>query len=744
MGKNKIFSTRLTINGKEVVLETGKFAVQAQGAVTARCGDTMVLAAVTYGNYNEDLPFFPLQVEYREKHYAGGVISSSRFVKRESKPSDNEVLTARLIDRSIRPLFPDGLNREVQVVVTPLSIDGENEPEMLGALAASAALSLTALPWNGPLAILRMGLTNDGKYIANPTQEQNKDLKLNLIFSGTKDNAVMVEAEGIEATETEVLEAIKQAQEQSKDIIASINELINQAGTDKMEAPQKQENPELVKLVTSKVDILEIIKANDKYQKADVLADSLIAEDETLDKKEIQNVISKLEKDYVRNLILNDKIRTDDRKPDEIRDINIEVGLLPRTHGSAFFQRGLTHALSVVTLDSPGKKQLIEGMKGEATKRYMHHYNFPPYCTGETGRFGFPKRREVGHGSLAERALFPMIPSEEDFPYTIRVVSEIMSSNGSSSQASVCGSTLSLMDAGVPLKKPVAGIAMGVITDQSSESEGKDNFIILSDIAGIEDHAGDMDFKVAGTADGITAIQMDIKVDGLSFAILEQALEQARLGRLHILGKMLEVLDKSRASVSQYAPSIISVQVDPEKIGSVVGPGGKVIRQLQEDYEVEIDIDESGLISITGKDQVKAQKAKETIEGIVAEAEPGKVYQGTVSRVENYGCFVEILPGKSGLIHVSRLADGYLENAADVVKVGDPLEVIVDKLDEQGRVDLSPTKKFQAPQSSSRQGQAPRANQPTFYPASQHRDQGNDRRSGDRRPQRPKPFRDHR
>jgi polyribonucleotide nucleotidyltransferase len=740
MDKTNIFSARLQINGKEVVLETGKFAVQAAGAVTARCGDTIVLAAVTYGDFNEDLPYFPLQVEYREKHYAGGVISSSRFIKRESRPSDNEILTARLIDRSIRPLFPEGLNREVQVVVTPLSVDGENEPEMLAALAASAALSLTSLPWNGPLAIIRLGLGSDGKYIVNPTEEQKRDLKLNLIFSGTPTNAVMIEAEGREASEAEVLEAIKAGQEQSKTIVDGINELVKQAGKPKMEIPQKQQNKELESLVKSKVDIKKVIET--KGKESEIIADQLVLEDESRDRKAILEAISNMEKDYVRNLILNDKVRTDDRKTDQIRDISVEVGLLPRTHGSAFFQRGLTHALSVVTLGSPGKEQLIEGMKGKETKRYMHHYNFPPFSTGETGRFGNPGRREIGHGSLAERALFPMIPSQSDFPYTIRVVSEVLSSNGSSSQASVCGSTLSLMDAGVPLKKPVAGIAMGVITDQSSESEGKDNFVILSDIAGLEDHVGDMDFKVAGTVDGITAIQMDIKVDGLSTAILEQALEQARLGRLHILGKMLEVIDKPRTSLSAYAPKIVGVKIDPEKIGEIIGPGGKVIRGLQEEYEVEIDISEDGLVSITGTDAAKVEQAKREIEGIVAEAESGKVYQGVVSRVEGYGCFVEILPGKSGLIHVSRLADGFLENAEDVVKVGDSLEVVVDEIDDQGRINLSPTHKFEAPQRSN-QGQAPQSNQPRFYPNSESR--GNDRgRDGNRRPQRPKTFRDHR
>lgn len=733
MDKNKIFSARLQINGKEVVLETGKFAVQAAGAVTARCGDTIVLAAVTYGDFNEDLPYFPLQVEYREKHYAGGVISSSRFIKRESRPSDSEILTARLIDRSVRPLFPDGLNREVQVVVTPLSIDGENEPEMLAALAASAALSLTSLPWNGPLAIMRLGLSSDGKYIVNPTEAQKKALKLNLIFSGTPNNAVMIEAEGLEASEVEVLEAIKTGQEQSKAIVDGINELVKQAGKPKMEIPQKQENKELESLVQSKVDIKKVIDT--KGKEAEVIADQLVLEDESRDRKKILEIISNIEKNYVRNLILNDKIRTDGRKTDQIRDINIEVGLLPRTHGSAFFQRGLTHALSSVTLGSPGKEQLIEGMKGQEKKRYMHHYNFPPFSTGETGRFGNPGRREIGHGSLAERALFPMIPSQEDFPYSIRVVSEILSSNGSSSQASICGSTLSLMDAGVPLKKPVAGIAMGVITE-------KDNFVILSDIAGLEDHVGDMDFKVAGTADGITAIQMDIKVDGLSTVILEQALEQARLGRLHILSKMLEVIDKPRASLSIYAPKIVTIKINPEKIGEIIGPGGKVIRKLQEEYEVEIDIDDTGLVSITGTDAAKVEQAKQEVEGIVAEAEAGKVYQGIVSRVEGYGCFVEVLPGKSGLIHVSRLANGFLENAEDVVKVGDSLEVVVDEIDDQGRINLSPTHKFEAPQRSN-QGQAPQSNQPRFYPNSESR--GNDRgRDGNRRPQRPKAFRDHR
>ena len=682
----KLKSTTIDLDGKKIIIETGLFGAQAAGAVTVRCGDTIVLATAVSGKRAEGLDYFPLQVEYREKHYAGGVISSSRFVKREGRPSDNEILTSRLIDRSIRPLFPSNYFDEVQVVVCPLSIDGVNEPEILGLIGASAALAISHLPWSGPVGAVRLGLTSAGKYLVNPTKEEKETSCLDLVVSGATGSIAMVEAGAKEVSEEDILAGLKFGQKHIEAIIETIKEFAAD-GKAKITVEPEKFAPELVKLVKEKVDVADLLAqsktSGGESLKLDSLADALMAEHPEIDRIALIRLIDKEVKDYVRKQVLDKKVRFDGRQPDEIRPIHVSVGLLPRTHGSGFFQRGLTHALSIVTLGSPSDEQLIDGMKGEETKRYFHHYNMPGFATGEPGRVGYPNRREIGHGALAERALLPLIPGQEEFPYTIRVVTEIMSGNGSTSQASVCGSSLALMDAGVPLKKPVAGIAMGLITDQTM------NYVTLSDIAGIEDHLGDMDFKVAGTRDGITAMQMDVKIPGVTAEILEKAIAQAKVGRLAILDKMTAVIDAPRASVSIYAPKVASTKIPADKIGELIGPGGKMIRQIQTDFGVEINVEEDGSVTVTGMDEAKVGQAKAYIDGLMAQAEIGKIYTGTVTRVEPYGAFVQILPGKDGLVHVSRMSREYVADANTVVKVGDTVTVKCYEVDFQGRINLT-------------------------------------------------------
>ena len=739
--KMKIHSTTIDLDGKKITLETGLLAPQASGAVTARCGDTLVLATVVNGGEVEGLDYFPLQVEYRDKHYAGGIISSSRFVKRETRPSDNETLTARLIDRSIRPLFPEGYKEEVQVLVNPLAIDGVNEPEILGAIATSAALAISNIPWNGPLGAVRMGTDKDGKFLTNPTNEQIKESKLDLLVSGTADSIAMVETAAQEATEETVLKALKASQPHLDTIVSAINELVAKVSPTKTKVVTKDLDKDKVALVKKELGSLEdLVKGlADKTVGFSPTVKAVTEKHEDLTGKEVSKIIDSLTKDFIREQTLDKNIRPDGRSPEDIRDISSQVSLIPMVHGSGLFQRGLTHVLSIVTLASPDKEQLIDGMKGEETKRYIHHYNMPGYAVGEPRRMGFTNRREVGHGALASKALEPVLPSHDKFPYTIRVVSEVMSGNGSTSQGAVCGSTLSLMDAGVPIKSPVAGVAMGLITD------GK-KYITLSDISGLEDHTGDMDFKVAGTKEGITAIQMDVKVPGVSADVLGEALEQAKKARLHILEKMLKAIDKPREKISPNAPHIETITIDPEKIGEIIGPGGKIIRQIQKDFEVEIGVEDTGVISITGKKADKTQEAKEYITNMTAEAEVGKIYKGMVTRVEPYGAFVEVLPGKQGLIHISKLSNDYVDNASDVVSVGDSMEVKVYEVYDQGRISLHPAN--MAPKSIDRprpSGQSSRGK--TFSSAEKPRFQVGDKPRSSRpaRSQRPaKKFQDHR
>ncbi len=682
----KVHSTTIELDGKKIILETGLLAPQASGAVTVRCGDTVVLATVMEGGEVEGLDYFPLQVEYREKHYAGGIISSSRFVKRETRPAENEILTARLIDRSIRPLFPDNYKREVQVLVNPLSIDGVHEPEILSVIAVSTAIAISNIPWNGPLGAVRIGKDKNGEIIINPTNTQKNNSNLDVLVSGTGDSIAMVETSAKEVSEGDVLEALKTSQKYLDIIVSAINELVSKVSPNKITVVQPKLDEDRLALVKKELGDLEKLVKDlaEKTIKLSPILKAIVEKYEDLDAKEIDKMVDKIIKDFIRKQILEKKLRPDGRSSEDIRKISAKTSLIPRVHGSALFQRGLTHVLSIVTLASPDKAQLIDGMKGEETKRYLHHYNMPGYAVGEPRRMGYTNRREVGHGALGAKALEPVLPSEEEFPYTIRVVSEVMSGNGSTSQASICGSTLSLMDAGVPIKKPVAGIAMGLITDG-------EKYITLSDISGLEDHVGDMDFKVAGTKDGITAIQMDVKVPGVKADILGEALEQAKRARFFILDEMAKEISEPKKELSPYAPRIETVTINPEKIGAVIGSGGKVIHQIQADFEVEIGVEDSGVISIAGNKVDMVKKAKEYIVNLTAEAEVGKIYQGTVTRVEPYGAFVEILPEKQGLVHVSKLSNDFVNNATDVVKVGDSLEVKVYEIDDQGRINLIPT-----------------------------------------------------
>jgi len=682
-------STTIALNGKTILIETGRFGAQASGSVTVRCGDTVVIAScVATNRIKEGIDYFPLSIEYQEKLYAGGVISSSRFIKREGRPAESEILTGRVIDRSIRPLFDQASRNEVQILVSPLSIDGSEEPEILAIIAASAAVAVSDYPWAGPAGSVRVGMTPNGEYIVNPTDEQKATSPLDLVVSGPKGSITMVESGAKEVSEENMIGALRFAQDYIDTIADAIADFAKEHGKKKRElviVPVEETVKEIVKKEIG--DLNDIVKneATKTGTQLSAITAQIYVNHPELNPNQINSVADEMLRELARKQILDSNVRADGRGIEDIRPINIEVGLLPRTHGSAFFQRGLTHVLSVVTLGSPAREQLIDGMKGEETKRYMHHYNMPGYASGEVGRPG-TGRREIGHGALAERAIAPMLPDQSEFPYAIRVVSEVMSSNGSTSQASVCGSTLSLMDAGVPLKKPVAGVAMGLITDG-------DKHVTLTDICGAEDHFGDMDFKVAGTTDGITALQMDCKVTGVNAEILVKALEQAKRGRLKLLGIMTEALATPRAKLSQYAPKIVSTKVPVSRIGEIIGPGGKVIRQVQDDFLVEVNVEEDGTVTVTGNDQSKVDAARAFIDSIVAEVEVGKIYLGTVARVEAFGAFVNVIPGKDGLVHVSQVQPEVFKS----MKIGDKVEVRCYEIDSMGRVNLTMLKEGEAP-----------------------------------------------
>lgn len=683
VAQEKIVSCEIEVGGKTLTLEYGRFAGQANSAILARLGDTMVLVTVVASPLKQDLGYFPLFVEYIERLYAGGKIKGSRWVKREGRPSDDDILSARLIDRSIRPLFPKDYKKEVQVIATVLSVDGENSPAVLSMVAASAALATSNIPWDGPVGSLRVGMKN-GTFFANPTDSELEFSDLDLIVTASKEAILMIEAGALQVPEEKVLRAVEFGQKEANTIIEGIEKLAKKVDPAK-EKVEKPKEEELVSRIDKKFG-----KQVEDYARANATKEGVSAEElieaigeEVGEEKEalVRPAFEKVLRQKIRELTLRGT-RLDGRKSDEIREISGAVGVLPRTHGSAVFKRGQTQVLTATTLGSPSLEQLIESAEGEETKRYIHHYSMPPFSVGETGRVGFPSRREIGHGALAERALLPVIPSEEKFPYTIRVVSEVMSSNGSTSMASTCGSTMSLMDAGVPISAPVSGIAMGAVL------EGKKT-AILSDILGIEDGAGDMDFKVAGTKEGVTAIQLDVKTSDLTLDILKKALEQAREGRLYILEKMLEVIREPREKLSEYAPKIAVVKVPLDKIGEVIGPGGRVIRKIMADTGTTVDVNDEGQVTISGISQEDVDKAKEIVEGLVKEVAPGEIYEGEVKRIQPFGAFVEVLPGKDGLVHVSDMAEEFVKDPSDIVKVGDTVKVRVKEVDDLGRINLS-------------------------------------------------------
>jgi polyribonucleotide nucleotidyltransferase len=679
------------IGGRILEVEIGKLAQLSDGACLLRYGETVVLVNACSSKLpREGIDFFPLSVDYEEKMYAAGKIPGG-FIKREGRPSENAILTSRLIDRPIRPLFPEGYRNEVQVIATVLSVDQDCSPDVVAMIGSSIAFSISSIPFQGPTASVSMGMV-DGQYIINPTSEEREKSKLDLVVSGTKDAVMMIEAGAKEVTEAQVLEAILLAHEEIKNIVSFIEEIVAEVGKEKQEIVlfevDEDLNAEVREYATQR--IADAMRTEEKLERSQNIES---VKEETLeyfmdkygddtDTKQINLILDTILKEETRHLILHDKIRPDNRKYDEIRPISTEISLLPKAHGSGLFTRGQTQVLSVVTLGAIGDVQIIDGLGEEESKRYIHHYNFPPFSTGEVRFLRGPGRREIGHGALAGRALEPMIPSKEDFPYTIRVVSEVLSSNGSTSQASVCGSTLSLLDAGVPIKDMVAGIAMGLVKDG-------DNIAILSDIQGMEDFLGDMDFKVAGTSKGITAMQMDIKIKGIEKNILENALEQARIGRLYILDKMKETISSPRPELSPYAPRMLTTKIHPDKIREVIGTGGKTINKIIEDTGVKIDIENDGTIFIAAPTQEAAENAFDAINDIIRDPEVGDIYKGKVIKIMNFGAFVEVLPGKEGLVHISNIAHERINKVEDVLAVGDEVDVKVIEIDQQGKISLS-------------------------------------------------------
>ncbi|MGD8777935.1 MAG: polyribonucleotide nucleotidyltransferase [Ignavibacteria bacterium] len=684
-----IYSKEIELGGKKLTIETGKLAKQANGAVMVRYADTMVLVtAVAAKQAEEDLDYFPLSVEYRERAFAAGKFPGG-FIKREGRPSEKEILSARLIDRPIRPLFPKEYKNDTQVAAFVYSYDGENDSDVIGAVGASAALAISDIPFLEPIGEVRVGRV-EGKYIVNPTHQELEESDMELVIAGTESSIMMVEGEAKEVSENDLLEALKFAHEEIKKIVQIQNELRELCGKEKMEVPEKAIDEELVKDVNElaygkfKEIVASVLTKEERSKKNEELAESVLealAEKYEEREKEIKEVLHDIEKELMRNRILEEGKRLDGRTTTEIRPISIEIGLLPRTHGSSLFTRGETQSLMTLTLGTAGDEQIVDGMQSEYKKRFLLHYNFPPFSVGETGRYGGTGRREIGHGNLAERALKNIVPPEEKFPYIIRLNSDILESNGSSSMATVCSGSLALMDGGVPVKCAVSGIAMGLVKEE-------DQYSILSDILGNEDHLGDMDFKVAGSKDGITAIQMDIKIQGISFEIMEKALNQANEGRMFILNKMNEAISVSRDQISEHAPTILSAKIKPDKIGTVIGPGGKVIQGIQKDYGVEINIDEDGTVHIASPIADNAKRAKEYIKLLTAVPEEGKIYEGKIVKIEAYGAFVEILPDTTGLLHISQVDTKRINSVTDVLKVGEKVKVKLLKI-ENGKYSLS-------------------------------------------------------
>lgn len=690
MFEHKIF--KMDLAGREFSVEVGKICEMASGNCIVRYGDSMVMVNASKSQKPRDgIDFFPLSVDFEEKLYSVGKIPGG-FLKREGKPSEKAVLTSRLIDRPIRPLFPDGFRNDVQVVATVLSVDQDCTPDIMAMIGSSISLSISEIPFNGPTGSVCIGLV-DGAFVVNPNAEQREKSSMHLVVSGTKEAIMMVEAGADEVPDDVMLEAILFAHEEIKKVVAFIEEIVAEVGKEKLDIELHKVNEDLEKLVrnfaTEKMSAaVKTVEKMERQENMDSVKEETlghfaeITEDFEDVQSDIEEVLQMIIKEEVRKSIVHDNVRPDNRKPEEIRPIWSEVGMVPRTHGSAIFTRGQTQVLNIATLGALGDVQKLDGLDEEEAKRYMHHYNFPAYSVGEARPSRGPGRREIGHGALAERALLPVIPSQEDFPYAIRLVSEVLSSNGSTSQASVCGSTLSLLDAGVPIKDMVAGIAMGLI-----EQDGK--IAVLSDIQGMEDHLGDMDFKVAGTEHGVTAIQMDIKIDGIDEAILRRALKQAKEGRIHILNEMRKTISAPKEELSPYAPKIVKMMIDPDKIRDVIGPGGKVITKIIDETGVKIDIEQTGEVFIAGIEADMIARAKELILQIVAEPEVGEVYKGKVTRIMNFGAFIEILPGKEGLLHISHISHERVAKVEDVLNVGDEVEVKVTEIDEKGRVNLS-------------------------------------------------------
>ncbi len=690
----KVITKSIEISGRTLSLEVGRFAEQASAAVVARFGDTMVLATVMASARETSLDYFPLSVEYVERLYAGGRIKGSRWVKREGRPSDDAVLAGRVIDRSIRPLFPKAYKHDVQVVITVLSVDGENDPDVLGLVATSAAVAISPIPWNGPISGVRLGYVKGlegeaSSFLVNPTIVEQSLSEFDFVISSSREKVVMLEGGFCETPEDVVRDAILRAKEENAKIIDLIDELVEEVGKPKVVVTEATQKEDLKKKIVKDYgkEIEKVFAENSKKERAMEGLDSLISEivvayENKYNQKEVADALDKLFKEKVRRDIMEHDKRVDGRKLDQIRDLEAGVGILPRTHGSAMFRRGQTQVLTVVTLGTPSLEQLIESPVGEESKRYIHHYSMPPYSVGETGRIGTPSRREIGHGALAERALLSVIPSETDFPYTIRLVSEVMSSNGSTSMASTCGSTLALMDAGVPIKEPVSGISIGLMTSAKS-------YKLLTDIMGIEDFSGDMDFKVAGTKNGITAIQLDIKIDGLTDEMIEETLERAKVARMKILEKMLAAISVSRQSISVYAPKVAVVKIPTEKIGEVIGPGGRMIRLIMTSTGTDVDVEDDGSVIISGASEDGVKKAVEWVSGLTKDVQVDEEYEGTVKRILPFGAFVEILPGKEGMVHVSQMSTGYVNDPNEVVAIGDKVKVRVAEIDDQHRINLS-------------------------------------------------------
>lgn len=689
----KFAEVSMKLNDAKLTLQVGKLAKASHVSVFGRLGDTCVLVTVNIAPAKEDMDYLPLSVEYVEKLYAGGRIKGSRWVKREGKPSDDAVLNGRLIDRSIRPLFPKTYRKNIQVVITLLSVDGVNSPEILAAVTTSAALHISAIPWKGPLGVSRVGyLLTEGKgsFVVNPDEAEQKYSSLDLIVSSTKEKVVMIETEAEELSEKIILEAIEKAKEENSSIISLIEDLRKKAGLEKEIFVEVEMDQKLLGILkkdfSKKIDELNEQKAQKEFEDKEAV-DELLNEvvekyKDEFDKKSIVKAIDYIGKEKIKEKILKTKKRVDGRNPDDIREIVVDVSVLPRTHGSAIFQRGDTQVLSIVTLGAPSLEQLIEGPEGEEAKKYIHHYYMPPYSLGEVGRMGMPSRREIGHGALAERALEPVLPSEKDFPYTVRVVSEILSSNGSTSQASVCGSTLALMDAGVPIKSPVAGIAMGLYGNPDKD------YVLITDIMGIEDFTGEMDFKVAGSENGITAIQLDVKNDGLSQKFIEETLAKAKKAREFILSEMKKIISKPRTEISQFAPKVAVLTPPQEKIGEIIGPGGRNIRNLIAKTDTDINVSSDGKVTISGLSKEKVEEAARFIENMVREVEVGEEFEGEVKRILPFGAFVEVLPGKEGMVHVSKMGKGFIKDPGKVVSIGQKVKVKVIQIDNQNRINL--------------------------------------------------------